>query len=401
MAVKRKTDTNANMEEVLEGQIPEFSDAPNVDEHAKIEAEIRARVEAEMKRREQENSQANLVEQPEPEPEIQSASYRMPKIGERLTHQFGFHDEGQRQADAEMIKTKNLSGIGENIKDKAEIREGWIPVDRALLGERSFYYPERWEFLIKPASVDAIRNWSMINEENPFSVSDVFNEILKYCLKINTPTGPQPWSSINVWDKLTFILLIREYTFKSGEQNIQFTEDCVNCDSPVEFKLDSQSLMFDMPDEDVLKYYDREKREWYINPEEYDIPYDALTLYNPTVEKDMNIQSWLLERYQENKNYKPDSQFIKFLSWLAPKISKDSTIAKRQIKEYQLQYKSWDMDMFGFMEDVIRNIMITPGQNLSAICPSCGEEVTAQIRFPNGIGDLFNVRNKEKRFGPK
>lgn len=403
MAVKRKTETpEVNMEEALAQQIPE---APEVsdevivnlndeDEHAKIEAEIRKRVEEEMKRRQEDEKLKEMLNEPIPAP-------RPGQVGQKLTHSFGLHDEAQQIADTQMLKEKHLTGLGGNIKDSIEVREGWIHVDKALLGERAYYYPESWEFYIRPATVDAIRNWSTVNEENPFNVSDVLNEILKHCLAIKTPQGPQPWNQINSWDKLTFVLLVREYTFKNGEQNISFTEDCVNCDSAVTFKLDSQSLMFDMPDQDVLKYYDRETRTWHIDPEEYDIPYDAITLYNPTIEKDVNIQAWLFERYQENKNYKPEGSFLKFLIWLAPKISKDSTIAKKQIKEYQIKYKSWDMDMYTFMEDVIRNIMVTPGQNLSAICPACGEEVTAQIRFPNGIGSLFNVRNKSKTFGTK
>lgn len=392
MAVKRKTDTvdqEELIEETLANQIPEAPEDNGLSEEDLIEQEIRNRVQAELERRKQEEQ-----EPPQKQP-VESM------IGKKLTHSFSDDDHTLTKMADEVASEKHLSKLGENINQNVEFRDGWLHVEKELIGERAYYYPEDWEFYIKPASVDAIRNWSTVNEENPFNVSEVFNEILKYCLSIKTANGPQPWSAINVWDKLSFVLLIREYTFQQGEQNIQFTEDCVNCDSPVEFKLDSQALMFDMPDESVLRHYDRNTREWHIDPEEWDVPYSPITLYNPTLEKDMNIQSWLIERYQENKNFKPDTAFIRFLGWIAPKISKDSNIAKKQIKEYQMKYKSWDIDMFGFMDEVIKNIMVTPSQNLSAICPSCGEEVTAQIRFPNGISDLFNVRRASKRFGTK
>jgi hypothetical protein len=86
---------------------------------------------------------------------------------------------------------------------------------------------------------------------------------------------------------------------------------------------------------------------------------------------------------------------------MANKISKDLTIATRQIRELELKFKSWDTEMFSFIDDIVRNIMVTPASKLISTCPVCGEEVTAQIRFPNGIRGLFTMDNKRKKFGKK
>ena len=64
-------------------------------------------------------------------------------------------------------------------------------------------------------------------------------------------------------------------------------------------------------------------------------------------------------------------------------------------------FKSWDTEMFSFMDDVLRNIIVMPSMNISAVCPSCGEVATSKIRFPNGISSLFNVVNKHSKFGTK
>lgn len=367
MPVKRKTTDEAqDMESILEGQLPEATEEVQTEEEFEFDAA------------------------------------KVGRVGQKLLHNVGGHDHTITDEDRELVANKRLSRLGDNIRENVEIRDGWMHMEKELLGERAQFYPENWEFWIRPATVDAIRNWSTVDEENVVNVDDVFNEILKYCLSIKTPTGPQPWSAINSWDKFFFVLMVREYTFKQGEQNIQFDEDCVNCDSPIIFKLDTQALMYDLPDtETISKYYDPQTRSWLIDPEEFDIPENPITLYNPTVDKDANIKAWLIARYQENRNYKAEGNFIKYLSWLAPKISKDPEVAKRQIREYQLKYKSWDMDMFTFMEDVIRNITITPSTSIRTICPACGEEVTTPIRFPNGVSDLFNINRRQKRFGPK
>lgn len=298
-------------------------------------------------------------------------------------------------------KDLGIGTIGDNVYKDAEYIDGWIDFDRSKLGDRNIFYPKDWQFMIRPANVDAIKNWSTLDEENANSIWDVFNEILKTCLAIKTPEGKIPWGNVNSWDRFYFMLIIREYTFIKGESKLQYDEDCPECDNPVTFTLTSNSLMFDMPDPEVMEMYDQEGKCWHIDPEEFDVNGDPITLYLPTLDKDANIKAWVISKLQENKNKKIDPVFIKFLSWMAPKISKDLTIADRQIKGYLKKFKELDTEMFTFLDDVIRNIVVTPSNKLITKCPVCGEEVTSDIRFQNGIRDIFTVRNKHKKFGTK
>lgn len=320
-------------------------------------------------------------------------------LGSKLKHSIGKIDV-DRDKDKEIVTEKHLSRVGERIQESVDYREGWIDVDKRLLGDRALFYPENWQFRIKPATVEAIRNWSTIDNENANSIDEVFNEVLKSCLAIVTPQGPLPWGNIRSWDRFFFILLIREYTFQQGEKKIEYTEDCPNCDNPVTFSLNSGALMYELPDSEIMKYFSQEEQNWMIDPNEYDVEWpESITLYLPTLEKDANIKAWMIDRIQNKK--KIDQVFIKFLPWMAPKISKDLTIAQRQIREYEVKFKSWDTDMFSFMNDVVTNIAVTPSSKLITTCPVCGEEVTSAIRFPNGVSDLFNVSGGRKKFGKK
>lgn len=351
--VKKRDDAELLQEEALAGQIPEY------------------------------------VEEVNAEPE---------KISSNILNRNEINKEGF----AEFEKKVGATRLGDNIFSSAETRAGWLPVDRQLLGERDTYYPADWQFLVKPATVEVIRNWSMLDENNGNSIDEVFNEILKYCLTIKSNNGIIPWQSLNNWDRFFFVLLIREYTFVNGESKVEYYDDCTSCENPVKFTLDCQALMYDLPDEDVLKYYDRENRVWVIDPVDFEIPAEKpMYLYNPTIEKDANIKAWLISEYQENEKKKFDNVFIKFLPWLCPKISKDLGTARAQIRKAEMTFKSWDTEMFSFMNDVLKNISVTPSTNISAICPSCGEEVVTRLRFPDGVGALFNVVNRRKKFGTK
>lgn len=346
----------------------------------------------------------------EPEQVTEQKSEAAKYLNTQMQHKMGrdaWKTDERVQADKDMIDSKHLSKVGDYIGENADIRDGWIDVDRALLGERSTFYPEDWIFRIRPATVDAIRNWSTIDDENPNSVDDVFNEILKSCLQIRGDRGLIPWGNISSWDRFYFLLLIREYTFQRGETNIEFEEDCPGCDNPVKFKLESSQLAYDLPDPEVMTMYSQADRSWQIDPAAYDLDgYDPITLYIPTLDKEANIKAWLLSRMRENPNRKLDTVFLRFLPWLAPKISKDDKIANRQIKQLELAYKAWDMDLFSFMDDVLKNIIVTPSSKLTTTCPVCGEEVSAEIRFRedgkgSGIKELFNVENRHKKFGTK
>lgn len=372
MAKKEFTD---EMEDVLSSQIPEFNDAPPVSGPETIGIE-------------------------DAEPVVEDHG-KTGLLGKSLNHKPGTSPLANKEGDREMVRTKHLSRIGESIDQNAFIRDGWMHMEKNLMNGREVFYPNDWEFYIRPATVEAIRNWSTIDDNNSNNIDDVFNEILKSCLSIRTSKGPKPWHFINSWDRFFFVLMIREYTFSHGESKVEYHEECANCEADVTFTLNSQALMYDMPDEDVMSMYDKESQTWIIDPSEYEIDHDPITLYLPTVEKDANIKAWMISKFQENRNAKMDAVFIRFLGWLAPKISKDNTIANKQIRELKVKFESWDIEMFQFMDEVLRNIMVTPGTKLLATCPSCGEEVTSEIRFPNGVSALFNVVNRHKKFGKK
>lgn len=281
-----------------------------------------------------------------------------------------------------------------------DISGGWIPIDRASMGERSRFYPTDWEFRIKPATVDAIKNWSSIDEENIAVVNNVMNEIMKSCVSISTPTGKLGWDKINSWDRFWFILKVREYTFAKGEQALEFDEECDNCGENLHFVLRADDLYYELPDEEVIeKHLNPETREWVVDPNEYDLPGRTIHLFIPTLQKDNAILQWLYAQSELGKTI--EETFIKFLPFMLEKAPKDPTLLDKLIKDCYREYKSWSQEMFLFMDEIRRNIIINPSEKLTMKCPNCGEEVRSTVKFPNGIKYLFAVQGKHRKFGSK
>ncbi len=311
-------------------------------------------------------------------------------------------DENLRKKPKSLGKAKSFTDKETRNSQSTPIRIGMMQIDREEMGERAQFYPEDWTFWIKPANVQSIKNWSSIDDDNLKQVNDALNEILKACLVVKNENGAIVWNKINSWDRFWFLVKIREYTFVNGENTIEFDSVCEYCDENIHYKLTSDALSFELPDEDVImNHWNPENRTWVIDPKDYDVDFSPITLYSPSIEKEDLIVNWAIQQSQNNKVL--DQGFIRFLPWLIPVVSKDPRRIERVIVEAETIYKSWSVDMYNFMDEVLENIVIKPSEQLKSICSNCGEEVVSNIRFPDGRGikSLFNVQNRHKKFGSK
>ena len=138
---------------------------------------------------------------------------------------------------------------------------------------------------------------------------------------------------------------------------------------------------------------------WEIDPSEYNVDAAPVTLYTPKLQKDEAIIEWATAKIRNKQ--KIDETFIKFLTWLLPKPSRDAQMLDRQIQKIYKEYKEWDIDMFQFMNDVVNNITINPSEQLRTRCPHCSQEATSTVQFPNGVKVLFEVKSNIKKFGSR
>lgn len=331
-------------------------------------------------------------------------------IGQRLKHVPGDKENLTKAEEKDMEDFLARSERRSNFHKEDEeervptnfprISEGWNQIDRAELGIRSQFYPEDWTFYVRPATVEAIKNWSAIDETRVDVVNSVFNDIIRTCVSIKSAEGNIPWSRINSWDRFWFILKVREFTFKNGESKIEFNDTCSECEQEIRYTLEPKSLFYEFPDPEIVqKHWNAMERAWYIDPKDYGLDRQSVKLYIPTLEKDQAILEWCIARQRANK--KIDKVFLRFLPWMLAKVPKDQVVLDKFINEALMIFKNWDVDMFDFMDEVVRNITINPSEKLRQVCPHCGEEVVSNVRFPNGVRALFKTEAKHTKFGSR
>lgn len=333
---------------------------------------------------------------------IQDEAQNKPKTLGKLQHKAAYGEKedltDEEQKSKEVFLKKRVKILSSESSEPSP-SEGWIMVDREEMGLRSMFYPASWNFYIRPATVNAIKNWTSVNEERADEVFKVFNDIIKTCVKIETSDISKPsWDQIRSWDRFWFILKIREYTFSTGETKIEFLDNCSECGDEIPYKLTSAGLYYDYPDESIIEKYWTGLR-WEIDPTEYGLDHEPIILYNPTLGKDNAIIDWATNKVRNKQTL--DETFLKYLIWLLEKPAKDMQMLDRQIQKIYNDYKKWDIDTFNFMTDVINNININQSEQLKTICPCCGREATSTVRFPNGIKELFACKSNIKKFGSK
>jgi rRNA maturation protein Nop10 len=302
----------------------------------------------------------------------------------------------------EVITTRREVRVGTDETPAVAIADGWIPVDRREMGIRSQFYPENWEFYIRPATVQAIKNWIGIDEKNALQMNNTFDEIIKLCVRIKVGDSSMSWSHINTWDRLWFILKVREYTFASNKKTVTFEDSCEECGEEITFELLAKNLHYEFPDPDIVeKHWDPETLEWHIDPAEYGVNGEReITLWVPTLAKQQAIIDWAQRQYQRKK--KLDETFVStFLPWMIEKASRDEVQFDRQVQKIERAYKDWGVPMYSLMNDIIRNITINPKETLKQVCPHCGEEVVSNVQFPNGIKVLFSTETGVQKFGSR
>lgn len=282
------------------------------------------------------------------------------------------------------------------------IADGWIPLSREEFGIRGQFYPEGWDFYIRPATPQAIKGWLSIDEKRAWELNQTFDEIIKLCVKIKSGESTISWRNINSWDRFWLILKVREATFASNKKTITFEDSCSECGSEMTFELRANTLHYEFPDDELInKYWNPEDMVWDIDPAEYGVKdHDIVTLHTPTLIIQQTILDWA--QRMRGRGKKIDETFAAtFLPWLLGKVGKDDNIIDRQIQKLEKEYRSWSVAMHAFMTDVVRNITINPFETLKQTCPHCGEEVVSNVQFPDGIKILFDTETGIQKFGSR
>jgi hypothetical protein len=275
------------------------------------------------------------------------------------------------------------ASIYENQKgDEPALLPGYHEIYPSNFPSKGLFYTADTRFMVRAATVKEIRHFSTINDQDPFSVDEALNEILKNCLQIRQPGKQMSFKDLREEDRIFIILTIRDLTFVKGENKLVIKKNCEDCGHENEIEINNNAFESNELTEKVMKYYSEEKRIFEFNTKSSGM----IPMVPPSIGVMMEITKFIKNQQQEGK--KLDQSFIKVLPYM---ITDWRGLTQDRIKNLEIEFMQWDSLRYQTIYNLTDMVRVGVKENLKKSCDKCGTEVTTPISFPGGIKSLFVI----------
>ena len=296
-----------------------------------------------------------------------------------------FQPETKPEFLQEELKPTSLGkarGYSENDNDEPVMLPGYIEIWQEQFPSRGLFYPNGTRFFIRSAQVKEIRQWSTINEQDPFSVDEGLNEILRSCLMIRMPGKQMSFKDLREEDRIFVILSIRELTFPNGENQLVVRAVCNECQHENEFKIEREAFEFNELEDTIMKYYDDSTKMFFVETKSV----GSFKIIPPSIGVMSEITKYIQKRQQDQK--KIDQSFVKVLPYL---IQEWRGFNESVINNLEIEFLSWNTTKFQVMNKITEMCRVGVKEIIKKECEKCSGEVSTKITFPGGIKSLFIV----------
>lgn len=261
----------------------------------------------------------------------------------------------------------------------------YVNIPLNTLPSQGRFYPENTRIMIRAARVGEIREFSIINEEDPKDIRDKMTYIVSQCTKMYYGNTQVNYKDILEDDRLVLLFKIRELTFVDGQSSIQIPvpEDACKtpgCHPQETVFFDSSKLDFLTPSEKIEKYYDPVERCYNIATKRF----GTITLYPPTIGVTSIVADWIREQQLDNK------KFDAALADILPYVIKDwRTFTGKQVFSKITELAGWSTEKFALVSRLKDEITVGIHFEIKETCTQCGGELIIPVTFPDGFRSLF------------
>lgn len=243
------------------------------------------------------------------------------------------------------------------------------------------FYPAGTMFMIRAAQVIEIQSYSMVDDNNFYDVIEKMNDMLQACVRVKYSDGRVgSYLEVKDQDRIYLIFLIRELTFQNGNSL------CVNvkcsCGLENSIELKRQNFRFHQTSPVIDKFFSPSSNSFNFETKHG----KSFELTPPNIGLQKAFTDYIIK--ENNNKVTPNLAFLKIIPFTLngrTNITYDGIQAK--LKDFQ----SIDDISFQFLNAAVGK-MTFGIEKLAKKC-ECGEEVTADMEFPNGASGIFVVRD--------
>lgn len=267
-------------------------------------------------------------------------------------------------------------------RDERLQRLEFIEVNKANMNYSGTLYPSSWKFKCRAALGSEVANFSTIDNEDPLSVNDGINELLKTCLSIESGGKKLSYKNLYEMDRLWFVLFIRDLTMIEAEQKIQYETKCNLCYESNVVTLSYDNFINREFSDTAKKYWDDDENAFMVQTKSYGVlKFQPSTIYRAELFKD-----WMID--QSQKHNKPNATFVK-LYWML--LNNDNQYDKDAVQKAYADFIaiSNDQKKLSIYMKLNNDLMVGITEQIKYKCEHCEKEALADIRFPDGINSIL------------
>lgn len=235
---------------------------------------------------------------------------------------------------------------------------------------------------IKAASVNDIRNFSALDEENPFEVDEALVDLLASCVKVTYGTRVGSWKDLLEEDRLFVILSIRELTFADGENVISFKVKCESCGTENDMAITNENFQKRDIDPKIAKYYDHDTKSFQIKTKTY----STIVIKPPTIGIMRVVNRYIKELQEKKENVKEYLPFLKTVPYL---VNEWRGFGIKDMDSLRMEFLRWDKNKFLTYTQLTELAQVSVKEQMSKPCDKCFDPIEAEIQLPTGIKGLF------------
>ena len=243
------------------------------------------------------------------------------------------------------------------------------------------FYPSGTVFMVRPAQVKEIQSYSMVDDQNFYDIVEKMNDILQSCVRIKYSDGKiGSYLDVKDQDRLFLIFLIRELTFQQGN-SLTVATRC-GCGNELQLELKRDNFSFHKTDEKLDRYFSNSSRSYHfttVNGKEFE-------LTPPNIGLQKAFTDYIIK--ENNEKRAPNLSFLKIIPFM---LSGRTSITYEGIKSKLKEFEEIDDISFQFLNGAVSK-MTFGIKELKKIC-SCGEEIRAEMQFPNGASGIFVIHD--------
>ena len=246
------------------------------------------------------------------------------------------------------------------------------------------FYPAGTSLMIRPAMVKEIQSYSMVDDNNFYDIVEKMNDMLQSCVRVKYSNGNiGSYLDVKDQDRLYLVFTIRELTFQKGN-TLAVTVPHGAGDAQIELIRDN--FKFHEIDEKLEKFFNKSKNCYVfktINGKEFE-----LTPPNIGIQK--AFTDYIIKENNENRT--PNLAFLKIIPFM---LEGRNSITYEGIKAKLKDFEEMDDISFQFLNAAVGKMTFGIKELVKNIN---GEEVRAEMQFPNGASGIFVVHDAFEAF---